>query len=212
MFNVGMAGNVGRNLRTATERTLEWGIPRWENRLPIRDETTNRPLRSHTAHVLPKKDQKRTTAAAPQNVFRANSITQNNTGNAINPTGANLIELSRSDSCAVKSSKPKRPARHCVYSFGGRVFNVSSACPPLSSAKSGRRVFPSARRNRLLSLAKLKHSRPQQVTSSATTEPVEINRSVRALARGSPGIVSITAAQPFELNTWLAASHFRAHP
>ena len=135
MFNVGMAGNVGRNLRTATERTLEWGISRWENRLPIRDGATNRSLRSHTAHALPKKDQKRTTAAAPQNVFRANSITQNNTGNAMNPIGANLIELSRSDSCAVKSPKPKRPARHCVYPFGRRVVDVSSASP-LSSAAS----------------------------------------------------------------------------
>ena len=158
MFNVGMAGDVGRNLRTPAERPSEWGISRRENRLPTRDETTNRSLHSHTAHTLPTRDQKWTAAATPRNVFRANSITQYNAGNAINPIGANLIELVRSDSCAVKSPKPKRPARHCVYSFGGRVFNVSSACPPLSSAKSGRRVFPSARRNRLLSLAKLKNT------------------------------------------------------
>ena len=155
MFNVGMAGDVGRNLRTPTERPLGWRISRWENRLPIRDGTTNGSLLSHTAHTLPTRDQKWTTAATPRNVFRANSITQYNTGNAVNPIGANLIELVRSDSCAVKSPKPKRPARHCVYPFGDRVFNISPASQ-LPSAKSGRRVFPPARRNRLPSLARLK--------------------------------------------------------
>ena len=156
MFNVGMAGDVGRNLRTPAERPFEWRISSWENRLPIRDEAAQRSLRPHTASTLPKKDQKRTAAAAPQNVFRANSVTQYNTRNATNPVGTNLVELVRSDSCAVKSAKPKKPARHCGCPLGGRVFNISPACPPLSSAKSGRRVLPPARRNRLPSLPKLK--------------------------------------------------------
>ena len=152
-----MAGDVGRNQRTPTERPLGWRISRWENRLPIRGGATYGSLHSHTAHTLPTRDQKWTTAATPRNVFRANSITQYNTGNAFNPIGANLIELVRSDSCAVKSPKPKRPARHCVYPFGRRVVDVSPASP-LSSAKSGRRVFPPARRNRLPLLPKLQNT------------------------------------------------------
>ena len=157
MFNVGTAEDVGRNLRTPAERPFEWGISLWENRLPIRDGTTNGSLHSHTAHTLPKRDHKRTTAATPRHVSRANSITQYNAGNAINPIGANLIELARRDSCAVKSPKPKKPARHCVCPFGRRVVDVSAASQ-LSSAKSGRRVFPPARRNRLPSLPKLQNT------------------------------------------------------